>query len=373
MKNTRLYIDIIAHLSILNYILHNVNDGDKYKDEFFKKYNDDITDDDRCFFSNLKYRILKCRCEAIGDYEGAIKYIDILDEEGYLKNDKILYFQIMKDKALIYKKIGNEDMALELLLNICREAAKFELFRVALDVLEEIVTWGYEDKIPRQLCISLILIAIKTNKQDVREGIIIDLRTLKEIIEIKKETKEQIKNNKSLQNTLEEFQLRSTLDPLTNVYNRRYLDQVFDSNKCLLKKYTTLAMIDVDDFKEINDTFGHLIGDRTLIEISTMIKFFIGINGKIFRYGGDEFFILYNHSNIKEGEHILKKIFCKAKKLRINHIIKGHEITLSIGGITIIESERVKTQMYKIVKRCDKILYDVKERGKNNYRLYYKI
>ena len=148
---------------------------------------------------------------------------------------------------------------------------------------------------------------------------------------------------------------------------------MLDSNKCLIKKYTTLAMIDVDDFKGINDKFGHLIGDRALIEISTMIKFVIGINGKIFRYGGDEFFVLYNHSSPKEGENILRKIFCKSKKLRINHIIKGHEIALSIGGITIVEDERIRIQMNKIVKRCDKILYDVKEKGKNQYRLYYKI
>ena len=99
----------------------------------------------------------------------------------------------------------------------------------------------------------------------------------------------------------------------------------------------------------------------------------MGINGKIFRYGGDEFFILYNHSNLKEGENILRKIFCKSKKLRINHIIKGYEITLSIGGITILEDERIRTQMNKIVKRCDKILYGVKESGKNHYKLYYEI
>ncbi|WP_278676589.1 GGDEF domain-containing protein [Clostridium baratii] len=373
MKNIRLYMDVIAHLSILNYTLHNVNDGDKYKDKFFKRYDNYINNDNRCFLNNLKYRILKYRNESIGNYEEAIKYIDIIDTEGYLKNDKVLYYEMMKDKALVYKKIGNEDKAVDLLLNICRDAAKLELFRTALDVLEEIVAWGYEDTIPRQLCISLILIAIKTNKQDIRKEIIIDLRNLKEIIEIKKEAKEQIKNNKSLKDTLEEFQLKSNLDPLTNAYNRRYLNQVLDSNKCLIKKYTTLAMIDVDDFKGINDKFGHLIGDRALIEISTMIKFVIGINGKIFRYGGDEFFILYNHSSSKEGENILRKIFCKSKKLRINHIIKGHEIALSIGGITIVEDERIRIQMNKIVKRCDKILYDVKEKGKNQYRLYYKI
>lgn len=373
MKNTRVYMDVIAHLSILNYILHNVNDGDKYKEKFSKRYDNYINNDNRCFLNNLKYRILKYRNESIGNYEEAIKYIDIIDTEGYLKNDKVLYYEMMKDKALIYKKIGNEDKAVDLLLNICRDAAKLELFRTALDVLEEIVAWGYEDTIPRQLCISLILIAIKTNKQDIRKEIIIDLRSLKEIIEIKKEAKEQIKNNKSLKDTLEEFQLKSNLDPLTNAYNRRYLNQVLDSNKCLIKKYTTLAMIDVDDFKGINDKFGHLIGDRSLIEISTMIKFVIGINGKIFRYGGDEFFILYNHSRPKEGENILRKIFCKSKKLRINHIIKGHEITLSIGGITILEDERIRTQMNKVVKICDKILYDIKEDGKNHYRLYYKI
>ena len=59
MKNTRIYIDVIAHLSILNYILHNINDGDKYNEDFYKRYDIYINNDNRCFLNNLKYRILK--------------------------------------------------------------------------------------------------------------------------------------------------------------------------------------------------------------------------------------------------------------------------------------------------------------------------
>ncbi|MGL4570709.1 MAG: GGDEF domain-containing protein [Clostridium sp.] len=370
IKNKRLYILAIANISILNYSLHNIYEGNKYKDIFFEIYDNEISNKN---IHGLKYLILKSENEAKGNYKEAIKNVDKIGENCSLHNDMIFYFKNMKNKAVLYKKIGDEQTAIRILLNVCKAAEKLEYYMLSLDVIDEIVAWGYEEKIPRQLCINLLLVGIKNNKQEVKEGIIMDLKNLKEIIEIKKQEKKQLENNKDLENTLEKFKLKSNCDPLTNVYNRRYLNEVFDSKKCLIKKYTTLAMMDIDDFKGINDNYGHIFGDRALIEISTMIKFTMGYNGKIFRYGGDEFFLLYNHDELHEGEEIIKKIFEKAKMLRINNIIQGHEISLSIGALTNYESIRCKTDVYSLLKKCDDILYNVKKNGKDNYKVEYKV
>lgn len=373
IENKRLYIWAITNISVLNYILLNISEGNKYKDIFSEIYEREIDNEQKYKLNYLKYLILKAENEAKGNYKEAIKYIDKIEENCSLDNDIVFYFKNMKNKAVLYKKMGDEKNGIRILLNVCKAAAKFEYYMLSLDVIDEIVSWGYEEKIPRQLCINLLLVGIKNNRQEITEGIIVDLKNLKEIVEIKKQEKKQLESNKDLQNTLEKFKLKSNLDPLTNIFNRRYLDEVFDSKKCLMKKYTTLAMMDVDDFKGINDNYGHIFGDRALIEISTMIKFTIGYNGKIFRYGGDEFFILYNHNEVHEGEKIMKKIFEESKKLRINNIIQGHEISLSIGAITDYEAIRCKYNMYSILEECDDILYNVKKNGKNNYEVAYKI
>lgn len=136
-------------------------------------------------------------------------------------------------------------------------------------------------------------------------------------------------------------------DHLTGLYNRRLLDMRLES--CLKKKksceYVGVIMMDIDAFKAINDNYGHLSGDKALIEAANIIKRSIGKKGFIARYGGDEFVVLSPVASINEIEDIIKEI--KRNEDLVNmrdtvsykiNLSKGYELFACDGGISAEEA-----------------------------------
>lgn len=153
-------------------------------------------------------------------------------------------------------------------------------------------------------------------------------------------------------------------DILTNTYNRRMLFKFIREHSDINKNNKTpfsLIMFDIDHFKAINDTFGHLAGDQVLITLTQIVKDTKREQDIIFRYGGEEFFMLLPSTNLNAAVEIAKKLHqCIQKK---EFTIVGH-ITVSMGVVEYRDEESVD----KIVQRVDEKMYDAKTSGRNNIK-----
>jgi len=185
-------------------------------------------------------------------------------------------------------------------------------------------------------------------------GTIITLLFIYWIIRLKKE----IKKRHQLE---EELRKISFYDSLTNIFNRYKIDLSLKTQIDLSKKYNvTLSIIffDIDDFKKINDTYGHKAGDYALIELSKLIKNNIRQTDIFGRWGGEEFIIILPNTNLTTASHIANKLKNAVEKHSFKNIGK---LTCSFGVTELKENDSINT----ITIRADSFLYEAKKRGKN--------
>ena len=161
-----------------------------------------------------------------------------------------------------------------------------------------------------------------------------------------------------IQKKLEEQTIK---DELTKAYNRKYFNEKLKEQFDLYRRYKVnfcIALFDIDDFKKVNDTYGHKIGDEVLIKICKTINKNIRITDILFRIGGEEFVIMYRKTNVEDAFKSTKKI----KDLIENEqIIENHPITISIGLTQIKDNDKEDS----LIKRSDDLMYDSKKNGKN--------
>ncbi len=154
-------------------------------------------------------------------------------------------------------------------------------------------------------------------------------------------------------------------DYLTQIPNRHYINQKIDQLNSTFTPYG-LAMIDVDHFKDINDTYGHLVGDEVLVEISTRFSSIASKYITFARIGGDEFMMLITGPEIDNADNICRQI----QNIIRNAVVinkKKLKITLSIGCALYPSDTNDPTQ---IMALADRALYYVKENGRNDYKLF---
>lgn len=169
---------------------------------------------------------------------------------------------------------------------------------------------------------------------------------------------------------LEQYNLTitSTLDKLTSVYNRKYLDEallfLLDSSQ-IDKSEFAVIMFDIDDFKGVNDKYGHQIGDEVLIKLTREVENTIGKNDIIGRYGGEEFIVLVSDADKNKACIMAEKIRSNVEKAKI--LGDKRKITISIG-VAMSNHERMNSE--EIVNRADQALYRAKHEGKNRYVLW---
>ncbi len=151
-------------------------------------------------------------------------------------------------------------------------------------------------------------------------------------------------------------------DPLTKKFNRRAFDQeirfIFN-NQLHLENEITLILFDIDNFKEINDNYGHDIGDQVLIKLAAKLEKTMPQSALISRWGGDEFAIVCYHDQ-KAAQKYLDDYYNQVEKLSEKMDIS---ITVSAGLSRLKEDD----QLQKLFKRVDDILYQSKEDGKARY------
>lgn len=130
----------------------------------------------------------------------------------------------------------------------------------------------------------------------------------------------------------------------------------------------TIAIIDIDDFKSVNDTYGHMFGDEVLRDVAGILKKTVGRNGLCGRIGGDEMFIVMEHL---EDDESIRTVFRTIKNnvswLYHNDPRNINKITCSIGAASYPDDAKDLDTLFSIV---DKMLYLAKEKGKNRYIIY---
>ena len=155
--------------------------------------------------------------------------------------------------------------------------------------------------------------------------------------------------------------LLSTTDSLTHIYNRLKFDEELQKSINYCSRYNTnlsLILFDIDDFKTINDSYGHLTGDNVLIDLSTMVKNLIRKTDTFARWGGEEFVILLPNTGLNRAREVAQKIKAKIDNYSFNNIM---HITCSFGVTSYCGEEDLRS----LIHRIDKLLYEAKKAGKN--------
>jgi diguanylate cyclase (GGDEF)-like protein len=155
-------------------------------------------------------------------------------------------------------------------------------------------------------------------------------------------------------------------DDLTGLYNQRYLEVILDRELSLAKRNDvqfSVLFLDMDHFKAVNDTHGHLIGSRLLYEVGQEIKRTLRESDVCFRYGGDEFLIILAHTGLDDALVVAERIRLQVEKKRFL-AREGFEIrlTASIGVASVPDHATTKVQ---ILKAADEALYGVKKAVRN--------
>jgi diguanylate cyclase (GGDEF)-like protein len=166
----------------------------------------------------------------------------------------------------------------------------------------------------------------------------------------------------ALKKALEREKIFSRIDYLTGAANSRYFFEVAAVEMSRAQRYRrpfTLAYIDLDNFKIVNDNFGHKEGDRFLVEVVKTIKQFIRAGDLIARVGGDEFVILLPETGYDAAELVMNRI---RKKFVVVMQYNKWPATFSAGMVTCVSYEAGISEIMKI---ADNLMYEAKENGKN--------
>ncbi|EKD28577.1 MAG: response regulator/GGDEF protein [uncultured bacterium] len=158
----------------------------------------------------------------------------------------------------------------------------------------------------------------------------------------------------------------STHDELTDLYNHRFfiqkLNQLFTKSK-KEKINLCLAIFDIDNFKHINDSYGHLEGDYVLNKIAKHLNDTFDSDVIIARYGGEEFTALFTNQKNQYAINSCQKVIDACAKLVFNHKDEKYKVTLS-GGLSSIDSKDVYNAN-DLIQLSDQLLYNSKRTGKN--------
>lgn len=210
------------------------------------------------------------------------------------------------------------------------------------------------------------IIKIRTALQD-------EVAQMHEIVDQKKEQdRRQVRQLSgqvdSLRRELKKAKAKSMTDGLTGVYNRQAFDDALAykiEGARIVKEHFSLLLLDLDDFKKINDTHGHLMGDRALAAFAQKCREAIRGDDFLARYGGEEFAIILSGANLRHAHNKARQI-CNAVAAARYATESDHKdaylsMTVSIG----VSSYKKDDTPESIIDRADKALYKAKSCGKN--------
>jgi len=182
-----------------------------------------------------------------------------------------------------------------------------------------------------------------------------------------KELLARVKRELQIQKLQDELKLLASTDPMTQLYNRRHFTQLSNQTINLARRNNqtiSLIMLDIDKFKDINDTHGHQIGDEVIVSLSNILKQNTRKDDIICRYGGEEFVIMLPNSSLDNTYKIAEDIREKVEKFYLE-ITKDVQLNFTISsGVSELSLEKENT-LEIALKNADDALYKAKESGRN--------
>lgn len=165
---------------------------------------------------------------------------------------------------------------------------------------------------------------------------------------------------KCMQQMTEDLQLAAHLDPLTRLYNQRYLTQYLTDKISDGEVTFAVVLLDIDNFKQINDTYGHMFGDEVLQSFSQILLKHMKGHGIVTRFGGEEFMLVFNSVDKSSMQQILSQ--CASDFNLFGLSTKKRPMTFS-GGVAIFHNEDM---LVKLFNQADERLYEAKHTGKQH-------
>ncbi len=159
------------------------------------------------------------------------------------------------------------------------------------------------------------------------------------------------------------------IDELTRVYNRKYLSQPYDRLISILERRHDsfcMVLIDLDHFKKVNDTYGHITGDEVLATFADTLRSGLRVNDIIIRYGGEKFIILLPEKKSKEAKLLIEKILLEFSNIPFEGNDEEFFCTFSAGIHEVHPSE---TDLKKNIEITDGALYEAKQAGRNQVKI----
>jgi polar amino acid transport system substrate-binding protein len=164
-----------------------------------------------------------------------------------------------------------------------------------------------------------------------------------------------------------QLEILATTDSMTKLYNRRYFENTANHYFDLLKRTkidVSFIMLDIDNFKQINDNYGHKVGDLALIELANILSNLSRKSDIICRFGGEEFIILLPHTNLEGAKLMAEKIRTDVEKFTLSfETSRQLKFTISLGVAQVNTTEDKNIEA--AIKRADDALYEAKNSGKN--------
>lgn len=172
-----------------------------------------------------------------------------------------------------------------------------------------------------------------------------------------------ILNDKSAEH---HFRHQAEVDFLTKVYNRRFVENALEQELHRFERYAqafSVLLIDVDNFKQVNDTLGHNYGDQVLLDVVSIIESILRKSDMLARWGGDEFICILPNTITEDASTIAERI---VSQVSANFNDANVKTTVSVGVTEVKDN----MNEHDILKAADLALYKVKESGRNGYAIY---
>ena len=324
-----------------------------------------------------------------GNYNSALKYEKMalkIDEELKNRDDLMgVYFTL----SYIYEKLNNYKLALfyrtkyvnlyastyseENFKKLASLKTKYEKLKAENELIK-LKNKEKSYKLMKDLFVLIIVFVfvlagfiierIKNINQHNRKLSMLNTKIKRQFAELKEVKRKLEEKNKLIYE-------KSIRDALTNLYNRLYLIEHLSKIFYRAKRYNeklSIAITDIDDFKLVNDTYGHLAGDYVLRTIAKMIKTNLRESDIVARYGGEEFIIIFQNTDIEAAYFVMEKIRKMIETKSFEYEGKNFDVTISIGISDIATSNANSSE--ELLKYADEALYFAKSTGKNCTKTY---
>lgn len=161
-------------------------------------------------------------------------------------------------------------------------------------------------------------------------------------------------------NRIDELESQAYTDPLTTLYNRRYAEIFFEDLRAQGDEPWCVAILDIDDFKKVNDSYGHNVGDEVLVALSQLLRGNLRKSDMVFRWGGEEFLLMLSGVDPTSAFNILEKVRFFIENTQLATTGPSLHITVTIGVAAFDRYDIPES-----IAACDRKLYEGKQSTKN--------